>query len=271
MKSPLRCFVALSVLLPALLVAETAPPTTSVDVPGVGRLTGADGRPLSRAEVMGVAHLPMVQVRVTIYKVKGEMIDRLKPYDMEGLLDLVAETRARREPSVVRNLGGGVAFWGQPDTDGARLLSAPTMVVRAGKTNAKDGSHMSVGAPIFLDSQGIKSDPKTYTGEDPLREYFSGVELSAQTWQDASSGDLVAEVHATVSTFEGFIDIQVAQPDGSTAPVKIPVVDTTNCDGVAMLKDGETKVFVWRENFTEQGKSLIIATVTVKILPKGSR
>ncbi|MGE9294571.1 MAG: hypothetical protein ACQKBW_13240 [Puniceicoccales bacterium] len=269
MISPLRCLAALSVLLPALLVAETPPATTSVDVPGVGRLTGAGGRPLSRAEVMGVAHLPMVQVRVTIYKVKGEMIDRLKPYDMEGLLDLVAETRARHEPSVVRNLGGGVAFWGQPDTDGARLLSAPMMVVRAGKINAKDGSHMSVGAPIFLDSQGVKQDPKMYTGEDPLREYFSGVEFSAQSWQDASSGDLVAEVHATVSTIEDFIDIQVEQPDGSSVPMRIPVLDTTVCEGVIPLKDGETKVFVWRENFTEKGKSLIIATVTANILPNG--
>ncbi len=227
--------------------------------------------PKSRAEMLGIAHLPKVEVSVAIYEVKGEPVDTLEPFDLEALQELVKESWALASVEAKKLDKGHGVFYSTKDVlkGGAWVLSAPTVLVVASKREGWRAATMSAMQELYADSQGTVSDPETYTGEEELRKLLNGVETTLQVWQDAPTGDLVVEVHATVSTFEGFLDIQVAEPDGSSTPVKIPLVDTTNCDGVVTLKDGETKVFTWRENMTEQGKSLIVATVTATI--KGKR
>jgi hypothetical protein len=279
MKTPLCCLFILSMLVPAVLRAE--PPA-----------------PKSRAEVLGIAHLPMVQVELKVYRVKGEPVDTLKPLDLATLDALVAETWARREPPVLRELserqglperrkpperqglperrkpperqglperrevGGGIIALEAPDTAGARVITNPMVLIVASKSKGGRVCTMDATQELYADSQGLVSDPGAYTGEEELRKIVSGVQATMQVWQDAPTGKLVAEVQATVSRFEGFVEVQVAEPDGSTTPVKVPVLESVPCGGVITLTDGEPGILCWRESFTEDGKSLIVATVT---------
>ncbi|MDP0497560.1 MAG: hypothetical protein Q7Q73_15265 [Verrucomicrobiota bacterium JB024] len=243
METPLCCLFILSTLVPAVLRAEPAGPK-------------------SRAEVLGIAHLPKVQVELKIYRVKGESVDTFKPLDLPALDALVAETRARREPPVKREVGGGIIALEVPDTDGARVITNPMVLIVASKSKGGRVCTMDATQELYADSQGLVSDPEAYTGEEELRKIVSGVQATMQVWQDAPTGKLVAEVQATVSGFEGFVEVQVAESDGSTTPVKVPVLESLPCGGVVTLTDGEPGILCWRERFTESGKSLIVATVT---------